>query len=367
MRTPSLLLAVIGLLGAFDIAYFHWYRCRLSERAESRVEAWIHVARGFLYAAQFVVVPGVRLQGAWYAALVVLFAADVGVAIADVAVEPASRRSQGGLPRGEYIMHIVLSVLVGVYLHAIAIDSIAWVYAPTAIAWSPAAIPGWLRLALAGMAAGSALIACVEAAALVEQRLPRPGPLHVAVRLRASVEALWRVTQDHHLHPGWDRRFSRIEMLGDEIAAGTEMRYERSVLGLTFRGFGRYKLHRPLRQSTFEFWSDDPRSLIRRGVGLWLYRPLAGGLVEFRTSYTYDVRWGALGRWIDRLVFRPFFQRETERSFRRLARLHFPAGASPVLGAAGRKPARFAAPSMLGASLPVGPSAPAGAPCAGPA
>jgi hypothetical protein len=79
----------------------------------------------------------------------------------------------------------------------------------------------------------------------------------------------------------------------------------------------------PLRQSTFEFWSDDWRSLIRRGLGLWRYRELPAGLVEFRTSYTYEVRWGVFGRLVDRWLCRPLMQRETERSFDRLARLCF--------------------------------------------
>jgi hypothetical protein len=34
--------------------------------------------------------------------------------------------------------------------------------------------------------------------------------------------------------------------------------------------------------------------LIRGGVGRWLYRSQQDGTVEFRTSYTDDVRWGAL-------------------------------------------------------------------------
>jgi hypothetical protein len=342
MLTASCLLAVIGLLGAFDIVHFHWRTCRLAERRESRLEVAIHVARGFLYAAQFAVVPNLRFHGAWYAAFAALFAADVAIAIADVAVEPASRKSQGGLPGGEYLMHVVLSVLVGAYLHSIAADSLAWARLPTEIVWAPAA-PLGLRIALGAMGAGSALVALYEGLDLIERALPRPGPLHVAVRLRASLEAVWDLTQDHRVHPAWDHRFSRIEMLDDTIRAGTEMRYERAVLGMTIRGFGRYKLLRRHTQSTFEFWSDDPRSLIRRGVGLWLYRRLEGGLVEFRTSYTYTVRWGLIGRLIDRLVFRRFFQRETERSFRRLAERYFPEGASPVLGADGRKPARFRA------------------------
>jgi hypothetical protein len=341
MKTASILLAVIGLLGAFDIAYFHWYKCRLASRPESRLEVWIHIARGVIYALQFAIVPNVRLHGAYYAAFAALFVADVAVAWTDVAIEPDSRRSQGGLPRGEYFMHIVLSVLVGAYLHAIATDSLGWRHLPSAVVLAPVDIPAPLRALLLAMSAGSILVAAFEALSLIEQRLPAPRPLHVAVRLRTSVERLWSVTQDHHLHPTWDHRFSRITMLEGTIKAGTRMLYERSLLGLTIRGQGRYKLHRPLRQSTFEFWSDDPRSLIRRGVGLWLYTPLGDGTVRFSTSYTYEVRWGILGRLIDRLLFRPFFQGETERSFRRLAERYFPEGASRVAGARGRKPARL--------------------------
>jgi hypothetical protein len=339
MLTASVILLVMSLLGAFDIAYFHTYRCRLARRPESRTEAWLHVVRGFIYALQMALVPSVRFAGAWYAAFVALFVADVAVALADVAVEPASRRSQGGLPGGEYFMHIVLSILAGAYLHSVLTTSMPWASLPTGVAFAPAA-PLALRAALGVTAAVCLAVALWEGFVLLARRggEGRPRPLHVSVRLRTTVERLWDITQDHVLHPTWDHRFSRIEMLGSRVETGTEMRYERTVLGLTFRGFGRYKLHRPLSQSTFEFWSDDPRSLIRRGVGLWLYRPLGDGTVLFSTSYTYDVRWGTFGRLVDRLVFRPLFQRETERSFRRLAETWFGGGASPVYGATGRKP-----------------------------
>jgi len=50
--------------------------------------------------------------------------------------------------------------------------------------------------------------------------------------------------------------FSRIILRDDEIRTGTLMRYERTVLGMTIRGFGRYTLHRPMRQSTFELRSE---------------------------------------------------------------------------------------------------------------
>jgi hypothetical protein len=358
MLAATVLLIVIGLLGAFDIAYFHTYRGRLVERPESRREAWLHVGRGFVYALQFLVVPNLRLTGAWFALLVVVFALDVGVAAADVLEEPRSRAAQGGLSGGEYLMHIVLSVLVGAMLSCVVSAAARWPFEPTAFAYEPHA-PAWLRAIAALMAAGSALVATAEALALIEAGLPPPAPLHVRVRLGAPPERVWALTQDHRVHPSWDRRFGRIVMLHEEgaggahlapagvpdprIGVGTTMRYEKRVLGVTIAGFGRYKLHKPMRQSTFEFWSDDGRSLIRRGVGLWLYTPLAGGGTEFSTSYTYEVRWGALGRAIDRWAFRPLFQRYTEQSFRRLARGWFGEPRPAVLGRAGRRPRRFAA------------------------
>jgi hypothetical protein len=340
MLAASLVLLVMSLLGAFDIAYFHTYKCRLSHRVESRTEAWIHVVRGVIYALQMALVPNVRFAGAWYAAWVALFVADVGIALADVAVEPASRRSQGGLPAGEYFMHIVLSVLAGVYLHSLGVASLPWAALPSGVSYAPSA-PLALRAALGVMSLGCLSVAAYETLALLSHGRSRP--VHVAVRLRTSVARLWAITQDHNLHPAWDHRFSRIDMLSRKIGTGTAMRYERDVLGMTIRGFGQYKLHRPGKQSTFAFWSDDPRSLIRRGVGLWLYRPMGDGTVLFSTSYTYEVRWGSVGKLVDRLVFRPFFQRETERSFARLATTWFREPASRVYGADGRKPASLRA------------------------
>lgn len=98
-------------------------------------------------------VPGVRFAGAWYAAFVAIFVADVVIAMSDVIVEPASRRSQGGLPAGEYFMHIVLSVLAGAYLHAVAVATAGWAELPTALTWAAAA-PWPLRATLGVMAVG---------------------------------------------------------------------------------------------------------------------------------------------------------------------------------------------------------------------
>jgi len=336
MLASGFLLLVIGALGAFDVFYFHRRHARLTERRAARCEAWLHVARGVVYTVQFAAVPNVRFGGAWYAAFVALYAADVAIAVADVLCEPEARREVGGLPRGEYLAHIVLSVLVGALLWSLALATWRWPAAPTALTWAPA-MPGALRAALAVLGAGVLATTLLDVAELVTQT--PPPPVHVAVRLHAPLADVWRITQDHRLHPAWDHRFTNITMLSDAITTGTCMRYEKRIAGMVVRGFGRYKLHRPMRQSTFEFWSSDPRSPIRRGVGLWRYLPAPDGSVEFRTSYHYEVRWGVVGRVLDRVVLRGWFQRETERSFARLRRELFADAGSPVVGRCGRKPA----------------------------
>lgn len=339
MHTASILLFVIGLLGAFDVFFFH-HRGGLVHRPESRREAWLHVARGPIYAAQFVLIPNVRFAGSALVLLYALFAVDALVAALDVLEEPRSRAASGGLPRGEYFMHVVLSVLVGAMLHAALGDAWGARTEPTSIAFAPIDAP-FVRLALVVMAVSVMAHATWDALHLAFAGAPRP--LHVSVRLPAPVARVWDVTQDHVFHPRWDHRFDRIEMLASRIETGTRMRYEKTLFGVTIRGFGRYKLHRPLVQSTFEFGSDDARSLIRHGVGLWRYRAIDPGTTELSTSYTYDVRWGILGKIVD-LLFRPLFQRETEQSFRRLARDGFGVVAPVVAGRAGRKRAPLGPP-----------------------
>lgn len=349
MLTASLLLLLIGALGAFDVVWFHDKHARLVERAECRREAWVHVARGPVYALQFALLPNVRFHGAWFLALVLLFVVDAAVAALDVLIEPSSRRAQGGLPAGEYFMHVLLSVLVGAMIHASLAAGWTDRTLPTALAYQ-SDVPGVLRVILGAFAVGVSLASVRDALALIVARLPRPKPIHVAVVLPTTVEKCWDLTQDHVIHPTWDHRFDTITMLTDDdgvIRTGTSMLYEKTILGITIRGTGRYKLHRSMCQSTFEFGTDDRRSLIRKGVGLWRYRRTSDGQVELSTSYTYEVRWGLFGRLFDRMVFRPLFQRETEKSFERLARRYFGVARPRVRGANGRKPEREVVPTPI--------------------
>ena len=147
------LLLIVGHLGAFDVLYFHWWRCRLADRPECRREVLWHTARHLIYGLQFLWVANLRFHGAALIALVVLYAADVFVAWADVWEERDSRRAQGGLPRGEYLMHIILSVLVGGYM--MAVFAACWPdrALPAAVVVDPPQVPVLLRALMSAMGA----------------------------------------------------------------------------------------------------------------------------------------------------------------------------------------------------------------------
>ena len=351
MLVASLLLLALAVLGAVDVIVFHHLKERLTHGVETRAEAWAHVAKAPVYAVLFLVVPNLALRGAWAWALLGWLVVDVAVAGWDLALEPAARRTRGGVSGGEYVLHVVLSVLAGAAIATIT--HAVWPHLDAVSAVSVARdVPLVLRALLAFFAVGTLLVAALEVAALagagqradlrrlVDATL-RPPPVHVAVELPMDRLTLWAVLADHEAQPRWDHRFSRIAL------RGAELDYETRIAGLVLRGWGRVALERAGRQSTFLFGSAQRWNPILRGSGVWLLSDRPGG-VRFATSYTYDVRWGLLGRVLDRVALRWWFQRETERSFRRLARAL--GHDRPVEGARGRKPAARVAASRLAAA-----------------
>jgi hypothetical protein len=145
MSAAFYLLFIIGHLGVFDVLYFHIYRCKLDSRPECHRETLWHTLRHFIYASQFIIIANLRFHGAALWVLALLYLADVFIAWADVLEETASRRPQGGLPRGEYFMHIVLSLLVGCYL--MVVWQTVWPdwSLPTAVVVNPPPVPLMLR------------------------------------------------------------------------------------------------------------------------------------------------------------------------------------------------------------------------------
>jgi hypothetical protein len=145
------LLLVIGHIGLFDVLYFHYYRCRLHARPECHREVFWHTIRHIIYGLQFLIIANLRFHGPALLLLGAIYATDVFIAWSDVWEETLSRRNQGGLPRAEYFMHIVLSLLVGAYILLVGQNVWPDRLLPVAIIVDPPAIPSLLRFYMSVM------------------------------------------------------------------------------------------------------------------------------------------------------------------------------------------------------------------------
>jgi uncharacterized protein YndB with AHSA1/START domain len=319
------LLLAIGHIGVFDILYFHWHRCGLQRRAECQTEVFWHTLRHAVYAAQFVAIANFRFHGAALFVLGFVYVADFVVAWADVWSETDSRKPQGGLPRLEYFMHIVLSVLVGCYL--VTVWTAAWPdrLLPAEIVYEPPAVPWALRFYMNGMAAAALVVFAHDLRRW--WRVRRHGPaaaankIVVEVLVPAPVDEVWRRTQDPAEHVRWDIRFTDIRYLEEHDARGfRKLRYRtRIALGVEVEGVGAYLHSEPPHHSTFEFDSDDWKSLIQKGRGIWMYEARPEGTF-FKTVYDYEIRHGLVGHVLDALFFRRMLQLATEYGFETLRR-----------------------------------------------
>src|SRR5262249_18846744 len=109
------LLFLLGCLGATDIVLFHSVSHGIRKHADSKAELWIHSLRGPLYATLFLALPNMSLTGGWVSALYVLLVMDVVITVVDFAVEGASREKLGGLPPGEYVLHMLIGTTFGAF------------------------------------------------------------------------------------------------------------------------------------------------------------------------------------------------------------------------------------------------------------
>src|SRR5260370_41172991 len=143
--------------------------------------------------------------------------------------------------------------------------------------------------------------------------------IYVEIFIRAPMENLWHKTQEPKLHERWDLRFSQIDYLPRRADEPQRFLYSTRIgAGLRIDGAGESTGEHDgasgQRTSALKFWSKAPKSLIELGSGYWKYVPDAGG-IRFFTSYDYQPRFGAIGRIIDKLMFRPLLGWATAWSF----------------------------------------------------
>ena len=134
-------LLAIGVLGGIDVVLFHSLAHGLRKHAPSRHELWTHACRGPTYALLFVLLPNVRVAGSWVWLPAAVLVLDLLVSIWDFSVERKSRELLGGLPTGEYLLHVLIAVLYGALLVFAAQHLVPLAGEPDAITWEPYELP----------------------------------------------------------------------------------------------------------------------------------------------------------------------------------------------------------------------------------
>ncbi|HZJ14790.1 MAG TPA: hypothetical protein VFD27_07065 [Chthoniobacteraceae bacterium] len=175
MEVATYILFVLGCLGATDILLYHSVSHGIRSRQDSRFELMVHSLRGPTYAALFVLVPNFAMQGGFFWLLVGIFAFDVCISLGDFMIERASREFFGGLPTGEYVLHIILAMLFGALVTSVFYSAGNWAGMPTRLAYEPAAVPGLLRAVMVFMAVlvmGSGVMDLLAARRLTKEVIP---------------------------------------------------------------------------------------------------------------------------------------------------------------------------------------------------
>ena len=149
------LLAIQGVIGAFDTIYYHEWRARLPARGKHAAsELKLHAARDFFYAVLFGTLPWLAWHGAWVVLLVAVFIAEIVLTLTDFVVEIAVRKQLGDVYAGERVTHAVMGILYGAMIAKLIPTLAVWWEMPTAFVVEWVAIPAVLRWSLLVMAAG---------------------------------------------------------------------------------------------------------------------------------------------------------------------------------------------------------------------
>lgn len=172
------LMAVQGLLGAFDTIYHHELTEALPQRPSARRELSIHAVRALIYSALFIGLSAWHWHGAWALVLLVLFTIEIILTLWDFVVEDRTRL----LPATERVTHTVLAMNGGAFIMLLALNMPSWWSLPSAFAWQP---QGWLSawLGVCGIGVGlSGVRDALAAMRLGRTRVQHLSPLHFSDR-----------------------------------------------------------------------------------------------------------------------------------------------------------------------------------------
>jgi hypothetical protein len=158
MSVALWLLAIQGIIGAFDTLYYHEWRARLPALgAATASELKLHAARDFFYAVLFGTLPWLAWQGGWVLLLIGVLIAEVALTLTDFVVEITVRKPLGDVYGGERITHAVMGILYGAMIASLIPTLIEWWKLPSTLIVASTDLPDVLTWALSTMAVGVAV------------------------------------------------------------------------------------------------------------------------------------------------------------------------------------------------------------------
>jgi hypothetical protein len=147
------LLIVQGVLAGVDTLLNHEIIARLPKKPEARREVGIHVYREVIWALLLFGLAWFGWHGAAAAFIAALLAAEVGVTAWDELVENRTRL----LPQNERVLHLFLTINLGVIIALLYPILRDWGSRPTALVPTGYGLPSWILTFLALCAAAWAV------------------------------------------------------------------------------------------------------------------------------------------------------------------------------------------------------------------
>lgn len=167
-----LLLSVGAPLGAFDVIYYHIYKFKLYSQPTARAEMVTHLARSILFGLCAYVLLYYQPNGTWFFVVAGILLADFFNSILDAYLEPESRAPLGGLPRNEYIIHIIGMAFTGAFTMAYFLLFWQMKDLPTGLEpLSTGDLPWWLVVQTQFTIVGSVLIPLTEGSLFIRSLL----------------------------------------------------------------------------------------------------------------------------------------------------------------------------------------------------
>lgn len=162
MLVAFYILSFGGLVGAYDVLYYHMYRARLWQRPEAMMENVTHAIRALLFSTFFFLLLFVEARGSWWWLYPAVCTLEMLNTMSDTFLEKRSREPQGGMENGEYMLHVFLSVMIGAVMACMLFESWSWSTQPTELILRARDVPAPMFLGGVGSIAVGLGFFCFE-------------------------------------------------------------------------------------------------------------------------------------------------------------------------------------------------------------